>query len=68
MIKIKEFDDEKEKCCFCRKDTSCWTDLQDRSPVEQVACCHIYCRHANIEDVPSRKLWTRRERIAMSEF
>jgi len=50
---------ELEKCCFCRNRTSFW--FKEKG----VACCERCARFAKPEDVPSKKEWCRRERIAM---
>lgn len=53
-----------ERCCFCRDTTHFWTSLEDRAPGQQVACCHLCAIRANPEDVPSKQVWLRLERIA----
>jgi predicted amidophosphoribosyltransferase len=52
-----------ERCCFCRTPTDWWTSL-DRKIGEQVACCQHCAARAEPEEVPSKKDWCRRERIA----
>ena len=49
---------ELENCCFCRQKTPYWYTRKD------VACCECCARFANASDVPSKKVWMRRERIA----
>lgn len=53
-----------ERCCFCRARTAYWTDLPDRDPGKQVACCPKCAKKATPKDVPSKKTWWRREVIA----
>ncbi len=53
-----------EKCCFCRIPTNYWTDLPDRQPGEQVAICLHCAGRAEPKDIPTKKHWCRRERIA----
>lgn len=53
-----------EHCCFCRVVTSFWTAISDREPGEQVACCEHCASRAFPEDVPSKRVWCRREAIA----
>jgi len=48
-----------EHCCFCRRPTRYWYTPKD------VACCPDCAKHAEKKDVPSKKIWFRRERIAM---
>jgi hypothetical protein len=51
-----------EACCFCRKATCFWVDgLKGKD----VACCPKCAKHANPEDVPTKRVWCRREAIAM---
>jgi len=69
MIKVhKEPDDEPpfERCCFCRKPTPFWTQLENRTPGQQVACCEACASRAHVQDVPTKAVWCRRERIAES--
>lgn len=47
-----------ERCCFCRRRTRYWCKEKD------VACCQECARHAELKDVPSKKVWWRREVIA----
>jgi len=53
-----------ERCCFCRTPTPIWTDLPNRTPGEQVACCDRCAKRAHPQDVPTKAVWCRRERIA----
>jgi hypothetical protein len=47
-----------ELCCFCRDLTWYWCLEKD------VAVCQECARSANPEDVPSKQIWMRREKIA----
>jgi hypothetical protein len=47
-----------ERCCFCRDLTWYWYSEKD------VVVCLECARTANPEDVPSKEVWMRRERIA----
>lgn len=47
-----------ENCCFCRKPTRFWHKDTD------VACCQSCAELADEEDMPTKKQWLRRERIA----
>jgi hypothetical protein len=58
-----DFEPPYEVCCFCRTPTPWWTSL-DRPIGEQVACCPHCASRANPEEVPTKKAWCRRERIA----
>ena len=49
---------ELERCCFCRAQTPFWFEEKD------VACCERCARVANAEDVPTKAVSLRRERIA----
>lgn len=51
-----------ERCCFCRERTTFWTDLSDRKPGEQVACCPgcACCREPS--EVPTKAAWFEKER------
>lgn len=51
-----------ERCCFCRANTKFWVTLEDMR--KSVACCESCAKHADPKDVPSKKEWFRRERIA----
>lgn len=55
---------EQECCCFCREKTRWWTDMPERKPGEQVACCPKCAKVATPEDLPTKEAWCRRERIA----
>ena len=52
---------EVEHCCFCRKPTRFWYLPKD------VACCQQCAKKAEPKDVPSKKVWCRREQIAFHE-
>ena len=47
-----------ERCCFCRRPTPFWFQPKD------VACCRECGGRAEPSDVPSKKEWMRRERLA----
>lgn len=49
---------ELENCCFCRKPTPFWYTPND------VACCPACAEFADAQDVPTKAVWLRRERIA----
>jgi len=51
-----------ERCCFCRKGTRYWYKPRD------VACCQKCAKKAEPEDVPDKKTWCRREKIAFRAF
>jgi hypothetical protein len=51
-----------ERCCFCRKITPYWYKPAD------VACCQSCAKRADDRDVPDKKTWCRRERIAESRL
>ena len=55
--------DDMELCCFCRTPTEFWTEIESR-PADHVACCESCASRAWEEDVPSKSVWIRRERIA----
>lgn len=69
-IPIHREDDENlmelgyELCCFCRVQTTWWTSIEDRKPGDQVAICQNCAARGDPEDVPTKKLWCRREHIA----
>ena len=48
----------RERCCFCRKSTNYWFLAKD------VACCQECAKNATAKDVPTKKVWCRREDIA----
>ena len=50
-----------ERCCFCRRATRFWYLPKD------VACCEKCALKAEPKDVPSKKVWSRREHIAFHE-
>jgi hypothetical protein len=56
-----------EACCFCRRSTLYWTELANRKPGGQVACCADCAGRADPEDVPTKDIWWRREVIATGE-
>ena len=56
-----------ERCCICRDKTPFWTELPDRKPGEQVALCPACAKLAEPQDIPTKELWCRRERIAHQE-
>jgi len=47
-----------ERCCFCRDHTRYWIVNAD------VACCESCASRATKDDIPSKQVWCRRERIA----
>jgi hypothetical protein len=51
--------DPAERCCFCRAATRYWYRPKD------VAVCTKCAPHADDADVPAKRIWCRRERIAM---
>lgn len=53
-----------ERCCICRDKTVFWSALPDRTPGQQVACCPHCASRANPNDIPTKTVWMRRERIA----
>lgn len=65
MIDVEHDDstvaDPAERCCFCRVKTRFWYTPND------VACCPDCAHRAKPEDVPDKKTWMRRERIAEGE-
>ncbi len=46
-----------EQCVFCRKPTKFWTDLPDRTPGEQVACCKTCATSHGPSEVLSKDAW-----------
>lgn len=46
-----------ERCCFCRKGSRMWTNLPDRAPGEQVACCADCSKRHWPADVPTKNAW-----------
>lgn len=66
MIATKSEPNEEpvERCCFCRSRTNFWTELPDRTSGQQVAICQHCASRAKPDDIPSKKEWARRERIA----
>ena len=66
MIKVEQEPDAEppfEPCCFCRKPTPFWTCLEGRNEGQQVACCKSCALYAHVQDVPTKAVWCRRERI-----
>lgn len=51
-------DPGREHCCFCRRPTQYWFEPKD------VAVCRACAPHAEETDVPTKKVWCRREDIA----
>lgn len=51
-----------ERCCFCRTPTRMWTDLPDRKPGEQVACCTKCSETGSPKAVPTKAIWYNAER------
>lgn len=49
-----------ERCCFCRAPTRYWYLPKD------VAVCPDCAPYAKAEDVPAKREWCNRERIAMA--
>lgn len=46
-----------EACCFCHALTRFWTDLPDRTPGQQVACCPDCAGIFDADVVPSKNEW-----------
>lgn len=46
-----------EHCCFCGKPTRHWTNLPDRTPGAQVACCQACARLHEPQEVPTKDAW-----------
>lgn len=46
-----------EMCCFCHQPTRWWTDLPDRTPGNQVACCPDCAGTFPADVVPSKREW-----------
>lgn len=58
-VKQEEHHTEPHKrCCFCRAPTSFWVVNMD------VACCAECASRAHPTDVPTKREWINRERIA----
>ncbi len=53
-----------ERCCICRSPTSYWTSLPTRKLGAQVALCVHCASRADPKDIPTKKVWIRREHIA----
>lgn len=49
---------EMERCAICRVPTRTWYVPKD------VAVCEKCAKQANADDIPDKKTWLRRERIA----
>lgn len=47
----------RERCCFCWEPTTWWTDIMQRRPEQQVACCVECSEKYRQLDVPSKKYW-----------
>ena len=64
MLKINKDPDggfAYERCCFCRETTKFWYIKKDVSVCEKCAV------HATDNDVPAKRTWINRERIAGGE-
>jgi hypothetical protein len=46
-----------EHCCFCDAPTHYWTELSDRAPGEQVACCRACAKTHEVSEVPTKAAW-----------
>lgn len=46
-----------ERCCFCHQPTRHWTNLPERSPGQQVACCEGCAGIFEPEVVPAKMEW-----------
>ena len=59
MINVKHDGEDiaLERCCFCRKLTNYWYAAKD------VACCEVCAKTADAADVPTKKIWIRRELV-----
>lgn len=64
MIPLRDLPDEPphEPCCFCRVSTTLWTDLPDRAPGAQVACCRPCSKERAPAEVPTKRAWFEKER------
>jgi hypothetical protein len=57
-----------ERCFSCRTPTIFWTNLPDRKPGDQVACCPgCACDHKPSE-VPTKAEWWQRESSQIKRF
>lgn len=56
---------EQEHCCICRDRTTWWTSLPNRKLGQQVAICPHCASRGDPKDVPTKKVWWRREEIAL---
>lgn len=71
MIPVKPEPDPEppyERCCFCRCRTTFWTELKNRTPGQQVACCEDCAKTHSQRQVPSKKKWFERERAIEPRF
>lgn len=50
-----------EHCFSCRTPTKFWTDLPDRTPGEQVACCPGCACDLKPNEVITKKAWFERD-------
>ena len=71
-IEKEEFPEQPfERCCFCRRPTPWWTNLSDREPGQQVACCPQCAKtRRQPESVPEKREWVESERqfrVAMED-
>ncbi len=46
-----------EACCFCDRRTPFWTELADRTPGQQVACCEPCAEKHEPSEVPTKAAW-----------
>jgi hypothetical protein len=46
-----------EACCFCHQPSAHWTDLPDRTPGQQVACCPGCADIFEPDVVPTKREW-----------
>lgn len=60
MTEFREFR-EIELCCVCRTPTRMWTDLPDRTPGQQVACCKTCATVKAPAQVPTKAEWCDKE-------
>lgn len=51
-----------EHCCFCCAPTRMWTDMHNRLPGAQVACCETCAKTRQRDEVPTKKAWFASER------
>ena len=65
MIKVRKEPDHGplyEHCCFCDKETMCWTVLPKRKPGDQVACCRPCAKVHEPREVPTKDAWFEAEK------